>query len=43
MCKELYFVDFVENDGHVTQYGQATFSIEQAKGLLKEAVHTYRF
>lgn len=42
MCKELYFVDYIDNDGTITQYGQATFDIEQVKKLLVEAVHTYR-
>lgn len=40
--KELYFVDYIENDSTVTQYGQATFDIEKAKILYEEAVHTYR-
>lgn len=42
MYKELYFVDFVKNDGTVEQYGQATFDIERAKNLYEEAVHAYR-
>lgn len=37
--KELYIVDYVENDGTVEQYGHATFDVEQAKSLFKEAVH----
>lgn len=39
--KKLYFVDYVENDGTVEQYGRATSDIEQAKSLFKEAVHAY--
>lgn len=42
MCKELYFVDYIDHDGDVAQYGQTTFDIEKARKLLEEAVHAYR-
>lgn len=39
--RTLYFIDYVENDGIVSQYGQATFDIEKANALFKEAVNSY--